>query len=107
MSEKKCLVILISYLKRVGSRTETTSSLQQYEYQMSQKASGKQGIPGELLGKQASAEGLQMGRQEKPFAEHHRGMQQTALTIALRTHVVEYQVDTIVLVSLHLLRQAD
>lgn len=27
MSEKKCLVILISYLKRVGSRTETSSSL--------------------------------------------------------------------------------
>lgn len=49
---------------------------QQYKYQTSQKASGKLGIPGEFQGMQASAGVLQMGRQKKSLAEHHRGIQQ-------------------------------
>lgn len=102
---KSARLYSISCLKRVGCSTETLSLLQQHEQQTSEKASGKQSTAGELCGKQAPAEALQMERQEKPFAEHHKVILQTIRcspnNCTMNSHC-GYRSDTAVLVPLHL-----
>lgn len=108
VSKKKCSVILTSYFKRAGQ--EICLSLPAIQIS-NITASGKLGIPGEFQGMQASAGVLQMGRQKKSLAEHHRGIQQIVCSTnncSLKS-VVDIQ-QILQYLSLHLLsplRKAD
>lgn len=107
MSEKKCLVILISYLKRVGSSTETFSlSLPAIWIsnirEMLSFPEATWGALGKASFCRSSADGeagetLCRASQRDPT----NYLLAAALTIALWTHVVG-MIDTVVLVSLQL-----